>query len=448
MFEFLIWVKRVSHINKVSSKSVPEKFLALFCVAALSSFFALAFFTPPASASGITVQKVVELCNAERTKEGMGNLSENKKLDKSAEKKAEDMAEKDYFAHTSPGGVTPWHWIESENYDYAYAGENLAMDFTSAEKMNQAWLDSPTHRANILNEKYKDIGVSVKEAVISGHSTVIVVQQFGSGDKSEKEKISAEKPSGEASVRTEKSYPSLPPGTKNDKKIGQSISNPVITSPAQNEIVSNDDAEVIGRSAPNSVVSLWEGENRIGQTISDEKGWFRENISALPEGSHELRAESGEYAGKSKGTKSPLNVVGFSIDRSRPKVDYRLYAKEGESGSGEYFLQVTSDKPNCYFRIGGQSGIAENSGAAFFSISGRNLSSVVEVEDQAGNKTAKQIVLANYYQGDGGNNIINEITQMFSRGKTLADKSGGEAVKENSGFFSQQLLSMQMTEKR
>ena len=49
-----------------------------------------------------------------------------------------------------------------ESYDYSYAGENLAMDFHSAEKMEDAWMKSPTHRANILNEKYKDIGVAVK----------------------------------------------------------------------------------------------------------------------------------------------------------------------------------------------------------------------------------------------------------------------------------------------
>ena len=59
-------------------------------------------------------------------------------------------------------GTTPWSWIEKENYDYNYAGENLAMDFQSAEKMEEAWMASPTHRANILNGKYREIGMAVR----------------------------------------------------------------------------------------------------------------------------------------------------------------------------------------------------------------------------------------------------------------------------------------------
>lgn len=133
-----------------------------------------------AQAGSITSEGVIKLVNQARLKESLDPLVINDKLAKAAMDKADDMLQHDYFAHTSPQGATPWDWITKNKYDYKYAGENLAMGFNSAEKQQQAWMDSATHRQNIMNQHYQEIGVAVKNGVIEGKKTTVVVQEFGS----------------------------------------------------------------------------------------------------------------------------------------------------------------------------------------------------------------------------------------------------------------------------
>lgn len=127
----------------------------------------------------ITKDEVISLVNQARKAEGLDILTENKSLTLSANQKADDMIKENYFAHNSPGGKTPWFWMEKNNYDYRYAGENLAMDFHNAFDQQLAWMKSPTHRKNILNQEFKEIGVAVKQGMIEGHLAVITVQEFG-----------------------------------------------------------------------------------------------------------------------------------------------------------------------------------------------------------------------------------------------------------------------------
>lgn len=132
-----------------------------------------------AVASEISPVKVIELTNEARTKEGIGLLLENEKLDGVAQDKIEDMFKHNYFAHFSPQGVSPWHWFDQNGYDYRFAGENLAINFTNAQSQQKAWMDSPTHRKNILNANYAEIGVAVKRGVINDQESTVTVQVFG-----------------------------------------------------------------------------------------------------------------------------------------------------------------------------------------------------------------------------------------------------------------------------
>ena len=127
----------------------------------------------------ITSEKVVELANAERSSQNLPALAVNNLLVKAAEDKLADMLKNNYFEHTSPAGLTPWHWLEKNNYEYKYAGENLAMNFLSAENQNKVWMESRTHRDNILNKHYQEIGVAVGQGVINGRETIVTVQEFG-----------------------------------------------------------------------------------------------------------------------------------------------------------------------------------------------------------------------------------------------------------------------------
>ena len=89
------------------------------------------------------------------------------------------MIKNNYFAHTSPAGIAPWHWFDENKYDYKYAGENLALGFSSVESEHQAWMDSPTHKKNILNPNFKEIGIAVGKGTIDNNLVTIAVQEFG-----------------------------------------------------------------------------------------------------------------------------------------------------------------------------------------------------------------------------------------------------------------------------
>ncbi len=130
-------------------------------------------------ASNITADQVVTLTNQERAKLGYQPVKMNAQLNQAAVAKAQDMFNKQYWAHTSPDGKDPWFFIGQANYRYLLAGENLARDFATTPEMVSAWMASPTHRANIMNAKYQEIGVAVVNGVLEGFETTLVVQMFG-----------------------------------------------------------------------------------------------------------------------------------------------------------------------------------------------------------------------------------------------------------------------------
>lgn len=128
----------------------------------------------------ITSSYLVELANQERVNSGLQPLKINQKLVQAAQQKANDMLNKNYFNHISPTGISPWYWLDVSGYKYAVAGENLAKDFTDGQPLHQAWMNSSSHKANILNNKYQEIGIAVIEGEINGKKTVLAVQFFGS----------------------------------------------------------------------------------------------------------------------------------------------------------------------------------------------------------------------------------------------------------------------------
>lgn len=130
-------------------------------------------------AANISPEEVIRLTNVERAKNGLNPLNENNVLSQAAIAKGNDMLAKGYWAHFAPDGTTPWSFFLSFGYKYKYAGENLARDFSDAASAVNAWMNSPSHRENILNPNYEDIGIGVVEGNLSGVDTTIIVQFFG-----------------------------------------------------------------------------------------------------------------------------------------------------------------------------------------------------------------------------------------------------------------------------
>lgn len=127
----------------------------------------------------ISPEEIVRLTNIKRSQAGVPPLTYNQTLSNAAYTKARDMIDRDYWAHVAPDGTQPWSFFSKFGYRYRYAGENLARDFQNPSSTVDAWMNSPTHRDNILNPKYKEIGVGVSEGDLAGIDTTIIVQFFG-----------------------------------------------------------------------------------------------------------------------------------------------------------------------------------------------------------------------------------------------------------------------------
>lgn len=134
---------------------------------------------PEAYSSAITSDTIVELTNRSRLLYGLPALSENQVLARAAQAKADDMLAKGYFSHNTPDGKTPWDFVKAAGYRYLSAGENLAVNFTEAEKVDAAWMNSPGHRANIVNKTFEEIGIGIASGTYQGRLTTFVVQMFG-----------------------------------------------------------------------------------------------------------------------------------------------------------------------------------------------------------------------------------------------------------------------------
>lgn len=130
-------------------------------------------------AAAITNETIISLANDARVQNGLSELTPNALLSKAAQNKANDMLAKQYFSHNTPDGATPWSFIKAVGYSYTTAGENLAIDFTEAENIQSAWMNSPGHRANILNKNFQEIGIGISKGTFDNHQTTIVVQMFG-----------------------------------------------------------------------------------------------------------------------------------------------------------------------------------------------------------------------------------------------------------------------------
>lgn len=130
-------------------------------------------------ATNISVGDLFNISNQERVNNGLGALSLNSQLNSAAQAKANDMFADNYWAHVAPDGTQPWYFFAAVGYDYTSAGENLAKDFNTSAGVVNGWMNSPSHRANVLNSAYKDVGYAVVNGTLLGSETTLVVAMYG-----------------------------------------------------------------------------------------------------------------------------------------------------------------------------------------------------------------------------------------------------------------------------
>lgn len=104
---------------------------------------------------------LLKATNDQRIEQGLEPLKINSSLDKAAQSKAQDMSDKNYWAHVTPEGNQPWVFIESANYNYRKAAENLAYGFETSDSTVAGWMNSAGHRANVLDPELDEVGFGI-----------------------------------------------------------------------------------------------------------------------------------------------------------------------------------------------------------------------------------------------------------------------------------------------
>jgi len=209
---------------------------------------------------------LVDLTNKTRVAENLISLTINPSLEDAAQLKAEDMLTNGYFAHTSPAGITPWHWFTVSNYEFLYAGENLAVGYTTSESVNNAWMNSPVHKANIESINFTDIGIATKEGIYKGKETTFVVQLFG-----QPEKVA------QASTLTKVSV--IQTKTQIASYVPEMITVPIV------ETISEDKSTIIGKNIGDAEFvgeSVLSAEAQAGKEFIYQTPWYKRLIVNQP----------------------------------------------------------------------------------------------------------------------------------------------------------------------
>ena len=123
-------------------------------------------------------QLFVEI-NQIRKENKLPELQNNILLQNAAKQKTADMVNSNYFSHISPSNKKWSDFIKNEGYSYIYAGENLAKDYSNSSEIISAWIESPTHKENILNPDFVDTGIAVSMNKNTTGYGIIVAQEFG-----------------------------------------------------------------------------------------------------------------------------------------------------------------------------------------------------------------------------------------------------------------------------
>lgn len=113
------------------------------------------------SSEGIAPQGLLASSNTARTRSGVSELTLSTKLTNAAQAKADDMTTRDYWSHETPDGKEPWSFVDAQGYTYQAVGENLAYGFSENQEVINGWLNSQSHRDNLLSDSYTEVGFGV-----------------------------------------------------------------------------------------------------------------------------------------------------------------------------------------------------------------------------------------------------------------------------------------------
>jgi hypothetical protein len=290
-----------------------------------------------AQASTITPGNIINLTNQERVAWGLNALQTNSQLSAAALAKANDMFEKQYWDHFGPNGESPWQFIRAAGYNYVYAGENLAKGFRTAEGVHEAWMASPTHKANIISGNYKDIGVAVVEGVLLGKQTILVVQMFGNLT-TEVYGATPQQPAEETVLPQQEAPPVEEKKVITRQESGE-IKSIRITSPQEGSVVTDPAQKVQGDTSNvsgNYIVEVYDGQDLLGESSSSNTSWEFSKNGDWSEGEHTVMANL-------KGDNIQSGRVNFIVDSKAPSVNMESIAVNRINGKYSVMFSIEGE---------------------------------------------------------------------------------------------------------
>jgi len=185
--------KRSRAHNKTSSKrygkhhSKGNRYAKIYApylplvISIIASLF-ISFWHPNSSstlayATEMSASGLLSATNSQRSSNGKSTLTINSQLASAAQAKANHMVTNNYWSHTTPDGQEPWAFIQNAGYSYSKAGENLAYGFATSADTVIGWMNSPTHKANMLDNAFTDVGFGFANSSNfngDGQQTVVV----------------------------------------------------------------------------------------------------------------------------------------------------------------------------------------------------------------------------------------------------------------------------------
>ena len=282
-----------------------------------------------ASAANIEVGELVRLINLERKSRGLTPVTVDSRLVEAAQAKGLHMIEKDYWSHYSPDGISPWKFIVDADYDYSFAGENLGKDFTTAAPLHNAWMNSPSHKENIVSPSFMNVGVAVVSGEFQGKETTIVVQMFGKPKKS----------SPEDNLKAEKAviFPTL---------VHDALEKPMITNPKDGEITNEAAFDIRGTAKEGNFIEIYDKDQSIGITsIKDQKFNFKSE-EIYEEGGHVFYVQAVDREKEEAGTSDSIKVIVDTIAPYVVKDSFGLSHLEVDKNKSRFnFSFKTYDNP-------------------------------------------------------------------------------------------------------
>ena len=263
------------------------------------------------------IEQVVELTNIERAKAGLQPLELNNQLLNAAQDHSNDMAQDDFFSHTGADGSSIGDRVRASGYQYSTTGENIAAGQTTPAQVVEGWMNSPGHRANILNPNYTEIGVGyeyLQNDTGSVNYNHYWTQVFGTPLNNN---------AGSRSTQTPKPTPSQPEPVEIEVEAVEEVSKPTPTptqpEPVEIEVeavdkVSNPKTEEI--SEPLIENTTDNGQSKSIDDVNNNNDVFNSNNSAPSEISYSYLVFFNGYSDSLTGKTNNLTLSGDSATDS------------------------------------------------------------------------------------------------------------------------------------